>query len=327
MGRKPTAENCALRFLVSRNASETWVSIMLVLFASDLHGKTVFYDQMLDLIRAEAPSLVLLGGDLLPKSGRGEELYQAQTRFIKQDLYGFLKGVRRGHPSIDIGMMLGNDDLLSVREALSPLADEGLFYLMNRGEWVTASGWHVVGFDLIPETPFRLKDLERRDSQEDSIRYPSVDAIRSKERGCKRVDTQEWFLSQATLSEELAHLAPTGDPERTIFVSHTPPWDTPLDITVDGEHVGSKAVRSYIEKNQPLISFHGHIHESFTMSGTYATQIGNTVCFNPGQIHFPTLDAVLVDTMNPMRSRRHTAESSCLSREGFDLLKAPFLGE
>jgi hypothetical protein len=57
-------------------------------------------------------------------------------------------------------MMLGNDDLLSVREALSPLADEGLFYLMNRGEWVTSSGWHVVGFDLIPETPFRLKDLE-----------------------------------------------------------------------------------------------------------------------------------------------------------------------
>jgi len=223
--------------------------------------------------------------------------------------------------------MMGNDDLQSVREALCPLADQGLFHLIDREEWVTSSGWHVIGFDLIPETPFRLKDLERRDCQENQIRYPSVDAIRSTENGCEPVDTLDWFLSQATLSEELAHLALTGEPERTIFVSHTPPYDTPLDTTIDGKHVGSKAVRSYIEKNQPLIGFHGHIHESFYMSGAYATQLGSTICFNPGQIHFPILDAVFVETNDPMRGKQHTAESASLPQEGLDLLKAPFFGD
>jgi Icc-related predicted phosphoesterase len=41
--------------------------------------------------------------------------------------------------------------------------------------------------------------------------------------------------------------------------------------------VGSKAVRKAIERHQPLIGLHGHIHES---PGVY--KIGRTVCVNPG---------------------------------------------
>ena len=43
------------------------------------------------------------------------------------------------------------------------------------------------------------------------------------------------------------------------------------------DHVGSKSVRKFIEKYQPLIGLHGHIHESFA-----SDKIGNTVVVNPG---------------------------------------------
>jgi hypothetical protein len=41
--------------------------------------------------------------------------------------------------------------------------------------------------------------------------------------------------------------------------------------------VGSKAVRAAIEKYQPLVGLHGHIHESRS-----AQKIGRTTCINPG---------------------------------------------
>jgi Icc-related predicted phosphoesterase len=41
--------------------------------------------------------------------------------------------------------------------------------------------------------------------------------------------------------------------------------------------VGSKAVRAAIERYQPLVSVHGHIHESRAVN-----KLGRTTCLNPG---------------------------------------------
>jgi Icc-related predicted phosphoesterase len=77
-----------------------------------------------------------------------------------------------------------------------------------------------------------------------------------------------------------------------LFNFHAPPYNTELDVAPElnenltvvmktGKpsmiHVGSKAVRRAIEKYQPLLGLHGHIHES---RGVY--RIGRTLCFNPG---------------------------------------------
>lgn len=77
-----------------------------------------------------------------------------------------------------------------------------------------------------------------------------------------------------------------------IFNLHCPPYNTILDtaplldetlkaVTVGGAimeaNVGSTAVREAIQKYQPLISLHGHIHES-----RGDCKIGRTVCINPG---------------------------------------------
>ena len=80
--------------------------------------------------------------------------------------------------------------------------------------------------------------------------------------------------------------------ETVIFNLHVPPIDTPIDqalkldedmkpIVSGGEPVmvsaGSTAVQASIERYQPLVGLHGHIHESRGM-----VQIGRTMCFNPG---------------------------------------------
>jgi Icc-related predicted phosphoesterase len=49
-------------------------------------------------------------------------------------------------------------------------------------------------------------------------------------------------------------------------------------------------VRSFLERYQPLASFHGHIHEARS-----ATRIGRTLAVNPGSDYSSgTLQAVIV---------------------------------
>ncbi|MGH3413120.1 MAG: metallophosphoesterase family protein [Marmoricola sp.] len=88
------------------------------------------------------------------------------------------------------------------------------------------------------------------------------------------------------LEEVTAHL---GDPSRAIFNFHAPPYGSGLDeapaLTDDLRiarggapvPVGSKAVRDAIERVQPLLGLHGHIHESRA-----AKRSGRTLVLNPG---------------------------------------------
>jgi uncharacterized protein len=62
-----------------------------------------------------------------------------------------------------------------------------------------------------------------------------------------------------------------------ILVAHQPPFNTRNDEVSPNFHVGSKSIRRFIEKNQPLICFTGHIHE-----GIAVDHIGPTTIINPG---------------------------------------------
>jgi hypothetical protein len=83
------------------------------------------------------------------------------------------------------------------------------------------------------------------------------------------------------------------DMGRTIFNFHAPPYGTglddapALDETLRPTHggavmkpVGSKAVRDSIVKHQPLLSVHGHIHESRGIK-----KMGRTLAINPGSVY------------------------------------------
>ena len=69
---------------------------------------------------------------------------------------------------------------------------------------------------------------------------------------------------------------PGEDPEETIaanldafaalkplaLICHCPPLDTPLDEVAPGRHFGSRAVREFIDQQQPAWFICGHIHEA-----------------------------------------------------------------
>ena len=65
----------------------------------------------------------------------------------------------------------------------------------------------------------------------------------------------------------------------SILVAHNPPYKTKIDKTWMGRHVGSKALREFIEIKQPVVSLHGHIHEARGVD-----KIGNTTLVNPGPL-------------------------------------------
>jgi Icc-related predicted phosphoesterase len=64
-----------------------------------------------------------------------------------------------------------------------------------------------------------------------------------------------------------------------ILVSHTPPLNTSTDLIDNGVHVGSAAIRKFIEEKQPDFCFTGHIHES-----RGEDRIGHTLILNPGML-------------------------------------------
>jgi Icc-related predicted phosphoesterase len=79
---------------------------------------------------------------------------------------------------------------------------------------------------------------------------------------------------------------------RAVFNFHVPPHASQLDnapqlderlrtkASADGvamTAVGSTAVRAAIERHQPLLGLHGHVHES-----KGSVKIGRTLCLNPG---------------------------------------------
>jgi uncharacterized protein len=60
-----------------------------------------------------------------------------------------------------------------------------------------------------------------------------------------------------------------------VFCPHAPPSDTACDRLPNGQHVGSAAIRAFIEREQPDVVLCGHIHESRGTDTIGATQIAN----------------------------------------------------
>jgi Icc-related predicted phosphoesterase len=91
---------------------------------------------------------------------------------------------------------------------------------------------------------------------------------------------------------EAIEAAITPEVGRLVCMFHGPPHGGSLDRIHGGGHVGSREIRQFLERRQPLLSLHGHIHESPSVSGQYAERIGTTVCVNPGQRMGSSLHAV-----------------------------------
>jgi Icc-related predicted phosphoesterase len=106
-------------------------------------------------------------------------------------------------------------------------------------------------------------------------------------------DTHREEPDEALLKRIMAMIPDLRDPSSAVFSLHAPPYGSGLDeapeLTKDmrlayaGQSliaVGSQAVLEVIEKYQPLLGLHGHIHE-----GKGTRKLKKTLCINPGSMY------------------------------------------
>src|SRR5258705_261328 len=98
-----------------------------------------------------------------------------------------------------------------------------------------------------------------------------------------------------TLADALRDLAEQGPVAETLFVLHSPPRGTRCDMISAEQHVGSRAIRAFVERHQPPLVLSGHIHESPRVSSSYRDLVGRTVVVNPGQFGTSRLCGVWFD--------------------------------
>jgi Icc-related predicted phosphoesterase len=183
-----------------------------------------------------------------------------------------------------IFLIPGNDDPKGPQVDLLMAEPEGLWQYLH-GRTVDLGQFQALGYACVPPTPFQWKDWERYDVS----RYVPPGCV-SPEEGLRASGTTALDVKYGTIKNDLEELTADLDLEHSIFLFHTPPHETLLDrAALDGKmvdhvpldlHVGSIAVRRFIEDRQPLLTLHGHIHESTRLTGSWRDRIGRTHLFS-----------------------------------------------
>lgn len=262
------------------------MTITKAFFVSDLHGKKTRYDKLFEAVYSEMPQLVLIGGDVLPSGISILSDDSINGDFLDDYLshkFETLKEKMKDKFPMFL-MIAGNDDPKSYDNSFGSFEEKGYWKNINE-KIIKFDDYFIAGYAYVPPTPFLLKDREKYDVS----RFVDVGCVPPEE-GFRSVKKEEHVIKYETISEDLETHFKDMDFGRTILLFHSPPYKTNLDrINTKGkmvdyvqpdEHVGSIAIQRFIEKNQPLLTLHGHIHESTSITGEWKDTIGKTVCVN-----------------------------------------------
>jgi len=252
-------------------------------FVSDLHGRERRYEKLFAELVTSPPSALFIGGDIFPSGTMlPTALEHTYEDFIQEYLVPQFERVRvslgKRYPRIFV--ILGNDDGRLYEPAMIEAAESGLWEYAH-GRQVQFENYVIFGYSYVPPTPFLLKDWERYDVS----RYVDPGCV-SPEEGWRTVPVTPQEAKYSTIQEDLAKLGADVAFENSVCLFHSPPHKTNLDrADLDGKkidhvpldpHVGSIAIRKFIETHQPLVTLHGHIHESARLTGSWRDQIGRT---------------------------------------------------
>jgi Icc-related predicted phosphoesterase len=238
-------------------------------------------------MESEVPSAVFLGGDLCPSglapwdgpaSGKGNFM----GGYLIPELFSLRQRMGERYP--EVLAILGNDDMATEEDSMAEGEEAGVWSYMNKRRR-TVGGHLVFGYNFVPPTPFLWKDWERYDVSQ----YVPPGSV-SPEEGWRTTEVDDHSIRYGTIKGDLEEMTGEEDLSTAIFLFHTPPAETKLDrVGLDGmmvDHVpldlnvGSIAVRRFIEARQPLLTLHGHIHESASLTGSWKDKIGRTTLFS-----------------------------------------------
>ncbi len=284
-----------------------------IFFATDVHGSDQCFAKFLNAAAAYKAQVLVLGGDITGKRvvpivpngdggyvatlGAGDLHLHSEDEirdFEKQAANAGLYAFRGTHDDVE--------ELASSKQAV-----EERFLTLARdrlGRWLALAEERLTGtgvrlfINCGNDDPLALDDMLRASP---IAVFPEGRVIEIDD---KRVmasvgyaNLTPWHCPRDVSEEELgarieATLAQRPPDRELILNCHCPPYDSALDlapkladgftqVTEAGQQVmapvGSTAVRTAIEKHEPLLSLHGHIHES-----RGAVKIGRTLAINPG---------------------------------------------
>jgi Icc-related predicted phosphoesterase len=280
-------------------------------YASDIHGSEVLWRKFLNAAEAYSADVLIMGGDVTGKvvvplvehaDGSYEvELFGTRHRVEGSEREEWEHRIRANgmYPHVmtpdEVQRIAGLGEEEKERwfaEVMRTTFDGWLALATKRLNittrcFVMPGNDDPEGVDLAIEAASKVEPCDGRVVEFDghsmvSLGYSNITPFDSP----RELDEDELFRRIAALAED------AGDMERCIFNLHVPPYDSSLDtaaeltenleVVMSGSApkmipVGSTAVREAIERYQPLLSLHGHVHES-----AGATRIGRTLCINPG---------------------------------------------
>lgn len=247
---------------------------MFCYFVSDLHGSINKYKKLFDEILKEKPELLFIGGDIFPRNDQNNFLYDFIVPYLKE----VKVKLKEKYPLIIL--ILGNNDSKLIEKDIIELSKQKIWKYIHNDK-IEISCYKIFGYSYTPPSPFLLKDWEKYDLTTDVEKG----CIRPEE-GIRTVELNDNEKIYNTIKSDLDLISFNHNLVKSIFLFHGPPFNTNLDVVSvnirDNNliHVGSKAIRKFIEENQPYLTLHGHIHETVRLSGNWKDKIGETICFS-----------------------------------------------
>lgn len=291
----------------------------LCFFVSDLHGSRDRYQKLFDAIAIKKPAAVFLGGDLLPDLAPAQASHPQALHhnFIHGFLADTLNRLKQtmGESFPELFIVMGNGDARFLESSFLDIGTTGLWhYIHNR--CIVWKDYTIYGYAFVPPTPLTLKDWERFDMA--CYTDPGCTPPSS---GIHTVPLSQFEIECATIQHDLKQLTNGQNLSKSIFLFHTPPYQTALDrAALDGiqvdyvpldVHVGSVAVKRLIQHHQPLITLHGHIHESPRLTGQWRDSIGSTALFSAAH-DGPELSLIEFDPEAPEKATRQLLQKNPL---------------
>ena len=285
-----------------------------IFFATDLHGSETCFRKFVAAAGFYGADLLVLGGDLTGKlvvplvsqpDGRYEAWVHGRRRLLDADGAAELERQARVAGSYTRRMTPEEHQHLEA----SPDAVEELFAeLMTETlrRWLRHANERLAGSEVRILTapgnddPWLVDDVLREHGGErvalaegEIVEVaPGHELLTTGWTNKTPWNTPREYPEEA-IAQRLDDLAAgLANPAGALFNVHVPPYDSRLDTapllgqdlkvrtSMGGEvtaPVGSTAVRDAIERHQPLVSLHGHIHES---GGT--ARLGRTLAVNAG---------------------------------------------
>ncbi|MDA4114709.1 MAG: hypothetical protein OK474_11750 [Thaumarchaeota archaeon] len=284
-----------------------------ILFATDVHGSDPVWHKFIKGGQHYKANVIIIGGDITGKGvvpvtqnpdGTYTADFQDQKRVLKdgEALARFEEILRRNGTYMFTGSAGEMEELMNDKAKADKIFD-GLI-IARVSEWMefaernaTTPVYANAGNDDIKEVDEIIKKSSKVVFTED--RVIQIDAKHEMISG-GFANITPWRCPRDFTEEEIAKkieqkVSMLKDVRSSIFNLHCPPVDSGLDTCPKLDTsvcpprpimraggllmygAGSTSVRAAIEKHQPMLGLHGHIHESRNM-----TKIGRTVCINPG---------------------------------------------